>query len=147
MVTPLQDITVTSPETITLECTFDLGEPEAEKRWKKNGNELKLSKIRDVTMSCQNGVAKLEMEHSEFEDNGKYSVEAKNKLEQVESHCNVNVLCKYILILTTFYLLSYLLTIFFYFTQFKSCALYCLRCSRGDPVKRQKNISQSWSAS
>ena len=89
----LDDVTVTSPEAVSLQCTVDLGNPKASVEWFKNDKPISSGRKYDV--SCEDGVAKLVVKESEFCDAGAYRVVASNKLGSAQSQCSVTVYCKF----------------------------------------------------
>ena len=89
----LSDTVVVSPESLSLECKINPGEPTAALHWYKETKELKKSNKCDMTYAEE--VATLVLKETENKDSGMYRCEAVNKLGHVSTQCRVNVYSEY----------------------------------------------------
>jgi len=90
----LDDQTAVSPANVNLECKMNLGEPECDVRWFRDGKEIYKNKKYEMKTS-EEGVT-LVVNNSEPLDSGCYKCEASNKLGSVKTQCNLTVCSMYI---------------------------------------------------
>jgi len=88
----LSDETVTSPANVTFECKMNLGEPQAEVKWFRDGKEI--FKNKKYQMTAEGERVSLIITGSETLDAATYKCEASNKLGTVKTQCKLTVLGK-----------------------------------------------------
>lgn len=81
-----------SPETATLSCTINLGDPKAKITWFKDGKELPV--LDRIEMNIEGDSLTFNVTSSKVKDSGEYKLVAENKLGKITSKCQVEVLSK-----------------------------------------------------
>ena len=85
----LEDVTIISPEDLTLECNINGGDPLSKISWYRDDREIYAGGR--VEMSYADEVASLTIHKSELSDAGLYRCEAGNKLGRVETEATATV--------------------------------------------------------
>lgn len=83
LVDGLSDLTIVSPESVSLECKINLGDPKAEVHWYRDKKELAASKKYEMSQDGED--VALVIKTTEPSDSGNYSCEAVNKLGKVKT--------------------------------------------------------------
>lgn len=83
-----------SPESVSLECKINLGEPTAEIHWYRDKKELAASKKYEMSQAGEN--VTMVIKTTETSDSGNYSCEAVNKLGKVKTQGSLVVNSKFV---------------------------------------------------
>lgn len=89
----LQDVTVATPEKLTLSCEIDCGDPTADIHWFHNDREI--YKGKRYIMQTEDDTVSLTIKDTDAKDGGWYRCEASNKLGRVQTQCTVTAVSKY----------------------------------------------------